>query len=640
MASHVDLPANSSAEAERTLPARTRLESHEIERVIAMSRFAVVYRAYDHATQQVVALKEYMPDALARRNSKGRVSPRTRGNTERFELGRRAFMDEAQLLARFDHASILRVLGVMDANGTAYRVMPFSPGPTLLEHRRALDGMPALDDFRQWLEGLLGALSTLHAKGCVHGSVVPHNILLRPGERPLLLDFDAVRMALDRDDPHGALRKATSGRTPPQRRRPSMQRASGPWTDLHALAASLHYGISGQLPEAPTEGNTKVHFEPFADIWQRGRGCSAMSSDMVNMFGALDACLADPSRQRPKTVAEFRHWLNGRGPTRLRLVVAGATGRGADPVMVEGGCAATTAGAATEAEVEDAAEAANDADTEGRREPAAVQNRSVALPAVAVKSTRSLPAPVDAEVPPLPDAAGVAERSALDPVLEALQVVREPVKEPDAEAHAHAHSVPAIGPGSEAVAQAPSEDTWAAAGPFVAVRAGPLHTAWPAGLALVMLCGVVAWWSGRSSDSPPLPPPVPEFAAASNVAPVAPEPRSAQAQLPSETVPPLQTPTPKPSTLFSTTTESPPAGPLEADPPAALIPRPPPAPSPPVSGGTQRTAAGRSLPSDPRQVCGERTGFALYQCMQLQCAKSTWSQHSRCVQLRGSETVH
>jgi hypothetical protein len=38
-------------------------------------------------------------------------------------------------------------------------------------------------------------------------------------------------------------------------------------------------------------------------------------------------------------------------------------------------------------------------------------------------------------------------------------------------------------------------------------------------------------------------------------------------------------------------------------------------------------------------VCGDRTQFSLYQCMQTQCAKPAWQDHAQCRRLRISDAV-
>ena len=45
----------------------TRLDEFEIVRVLGVGGFGIVYLAFDHALQRQVAIKEYMPSALAGR---------------------------------------------------------------------------------------------------------------------------------------------------------------------------------------------------------------------------------------------------------------------------------------------------------------------------------------------------------------------------------------------------------------------------------------------------------------------------------------------------------------------------------------------------------------------------------------------
>ena len=230
MTSRTALPDNPFRSPERALPAQTRLDEYEIERVLAQSSFGVVYRAYDHGLRLHVAIKEYLPDALALRSAETQVVLRARSHAERFDQGLQAFIGEAQTLARCDHPSLLRILRVLQRHGTAYRVMRYTPGPTLLEHRRQLAAPPDVAAMRSWLDALLGALDALHEEGCVHGAVAPGNILLLHGGKPLLLDFDAVRTALISDRTQSMMAALEPCFEPPEQRerRRSRRWARGP----------------------------------------------------------------------------------------------------------------------------------------------------------------------------------------------------------------------------------------------------------------------------------------------------------------------------------------------------------------------------------------------------------------------------
>src|SRR5262245_15067069 len=98
------LPARRSGNA---LADATRLAEFETISVIGEGGFGIVYLAWDHMLHRQVALKEYMPWSLAARTDGTRVTPRSEKSAETFALGLRSFINEAQLLASFDHPSLL-----------------------------------------------------------------------------------------------------------------------------------------------------------------------------------------------------------------------------------------------------------------------------------------------------------------------------------------------------------------------------------------------------------------------------------------------------------------------------------------------------------------------------------------------------
>ena len=122
------------------LPIGTKLAEFEITGLIGQGGFGVVYRAWDHALEREVAIKEYMPSSLANRQSDGRVVPLSERHQETFDAGMRSFINEARLLAQFDDPSLLKVYRFWQEHGTTYMVMPLYKGQTL---KAALAGMSA-----------------------------------------------------------------------------------------------------------------------------------------------------------------------------------------------------------------------------------------------------------------------------------------------------------------------------------------------------------------------------------------------------------------------------------------------------------------------------------------------------------------
>ena len=174
------------------LPEGARLLDYEIVGLIGEGGFGIVYLAYDASLERHVAIKEYLPAVLASRARSRAVMVKSERHADAFRTGMRCFVNEARLLARFDHPSLVKVLRFWEGNGTAYMVMPFYEGPTLAHALQSLGRAPTEQELLGWLRPLLHALSTLHAVRCYHRDIAPDNILLTPAG-PLLLDFGAAR---------------------------------------------------------------------------------------------------------------------------------------------------------------------------------------------------------------------------------------------------------------------------------------------------------------------------------------------------------------------------------------------------------------------------------------------------------------
>jgi hypothetical protein len=72
-----DVPPTSSAgtgQHTHTLPTGTRLGEFELTQTLGEGGFGIVYLAWDHSLDRKVALKEYMPSAIAFRAGQSRSS--------------------------------------------------------------------------------------------------------------------------------------------------------------------------------------------------------------------------------------------------------------------------------------------------------------------------------------------------------------------------------------------------------------------------------------------------------------------------------------------------------------------------------------------------------------------------------------
>jgi serine/threonine protein kinase len=190
----------------------TRLGEFELLKVIGIGGFGIVYLAIDHTLEREVAIKEYMPASLAGRTETLRVSLRSHSDAESFAMGLKSFINEAKLLARFDHPSLLKVHRFWEANGTAYMAMPVLRGRTIKEVRAEMGGPPE----EAWMLGvmrpLLGAIETLHREEVYHRDIAPDNIQIEPDGRAAPASPCRPCRCLPRS---GAPSAATGGRNAP-----------------------------------------------------------------------------------------------------------------------------------------------------------------------------------------------------------------------------------------------------------------------------------------------------------------------------------------------------------------------------------------------------------------------------------------
>ena len=288
------------ASRDNPLPNGTRLGEFEIVDLVGVGGFGIVYLAHDHSLGRRVALKEYMPRALAARGAGVMVGARSARHAETFEAGRRSFVNEARLLAQFDHPSLVKVYRFWEANGTAYMVMPFYEGRTLKDTLKARREPPDEAWLKHLLAPLLDALEAIHEARVFHRDIAPDNIMLLAGDRPLLLDFGAARHVIS-DMTQALTVILKPGYAPIEQYAEVPDMKQGAWTDLYALAAVVYFAITGKTP-APSVGRMMSDTMPPLARQAAGRYSDAF-------LRAIDSALAVKPAERPQTVAEFRSQL-------------------------------------------------------------------------------------------------------------------------------------------------------------------------------------------------------------------------------------------------------------------------------------------------------------------------------------------
>lgn len=287
---------------EDALPPGTQLGDYIIDQVLGRGGFAITYQAHHiRLTHQKVAVKEYLPDTLARRAT-GRLDVRALG--EHYRQGLLEFLSEGQRLASIRAPGVVRVVNYLEANSTAYLVLDFEAGATL-EKRMTADRSLGERFWRSLAEGLLDALSVVHSVGLLHRDIKPSNIIVRPDDSPVLIDFGSARQDLSsRSGRASAI--VSDGYSPPEQYT-SDAKVQGPWTDLYALGATLYHGVTGALPVdasarvlAASEGDA----DPLSQLRSHSR-----SAYSIEFLGWIDWLMTLRRQHRPQSVEQARAQL-------------------------------------------------------------------------------------------------------------------------------------------------------------------------------------------------------------------------------------------------------------------------------------------------------------------------------------------
>ena len=288
---------SSSSMSVHTLPEGTRLRDFEINGLIGEGGFGIVYLAYDHSLGRRVAIKEYMPASMASRaHASNAVVVKSQRHEETFRLGLKSFVNEARLLARFDHPALVKVYRFWEENGTAYMVMPYYQGPTLKLTLAELGHVPSESELRTWLKPILNAVTLLHDGAVWHQNIGPDEILLTPFG-PVLLGFAAAAHGIEamNHTPAAALK---AGFAAIEQYGSEAATTRGPWTDLYALAAVIYAAITGSEPQPAADRLAHDRLRPLAIV--------AAGLYSARFLTAIDAAMALQPKQRPADHTEFR----------------------------------------------------------------------------------------------------------------------------------------------------------------------------------------------------------------------------------------------------------------------------------------------------------------------------------------------
>ena len=265
---------------------------YRIARLVGQGGFGAVYRAWDMALEQPVALKE---------NTSGG------GDTQR------QFEREARLLAGLRHPNLPRVIDhfILPGQGQ-YLVMDFVEGKSLaalLGER----GAPFEEaDAVKWVRQVSDALTYLHTRTppIIHRDIKPDNIILTNDGRAMLVDFGISKIFDESKGTTTGAQAVTHGYSPLEQYGRGKTDAR---SDIYSLGATLYTLLTGLVPpDAPDLVNGLETLRP-------PRQANPALSESTS--AAIVAAMTPSISQRINSAAGFEQLLAVKSPPAARGTV-------------------------------------------------------------------------------------------------------------------------------------------------------------------------------------------------------------------------------------------------------------------------------------------------------------------------------
>ena len=276
----------------------TTLEHCVVTGLIGQGGFGVVYLARDSHNNRTVAVKEFLPKAVAGRIANGHIVPINADMAHAYDSGLKGFLREAHLLSEFAHPALVAVHRVWEQNGTAYMAMQYYPGKTLREVRLRDRNRPAEAQIQAWMSPVFDAVGELHAHRVIHRDISPDNILVMASGDTVLLDLGAARQVL------GGMTQALTtilkpGFAPIEQYVQDGSMEQGRWTDVYGLGAVIYFLVTGQPPTPATTRIVRDSLPPLTALAPREHYSPVF-------FAAVAKALSLRAIDRFKSVGEFR----------------------------------------------------------------------------------------------------------------------------------------------------------------------------------------------------------------------------------------------------------------------------------------------------------------------------------------------
>lgn len=243
---------------------------YRLDRIVGRGAMGVTYRAERLEDGRIVAIKELPFRRIDAVKTKA------------------MFAREARVLEQLDHPGIPAYLddflGGVGKNLSLYLVQTFVEGQTLKAEMSARRWRE--DEVLALIADVADILTYLHelSPPVIHRDIKPGNIMRRADDSLALIDFGAVRDALDDEHTGGSTVVGTYGFMAPEQFRGD----ASPAADLYALGATAVALLSRKTPDTMVDVAGALDWAPHIDVHPQTR---ALLDDMLQM---------DPARRSQK----------------------------------------------------------------------------------------------------------------------------------------------------------------------------------------------------------------------------------------------------------------------------------------------------------------------------------------------------
>ncbi|MBL8232559.1 MAG: protein kinase [Bryobacterales bacterium] len=279
---------------------------YQVRKELGRGAMGVVYLAEDPAIGRSVAIKTVNFDV-------------TSGDAEEKLLMER-LIKEARSAGSLTHPGIITIYDIGQTAASAYIVMEYVTGGTLLDRMR--QGGLTADDALEWLEQSAAALDYAHSKGVLHRDVKPANIMIDATGRVRIMDFGIARITAQQTMKQTSVMGTPAYMAPEQVANKSISAAS----DQFSLAVLAYELLSGKKPFAADSISALM----FSIVYNDPLPIEEANPALPHAAGEVlkKALAKEPSQRYPnckQMAAALRQALTGVAPMAQAETTAGLT---------------------------------------------------------------------------------------------------------------------------------------------------------------------------------------------------------------------------------------------------------------------------------------------------------------------------